>query len=177
MPLAVVANVDTSTPNLYFVQADHLDRPIKMTDGTETIVWDAVYKPFGDVYSISGTAGSNLRFPGQYFLIEDGLHYNWYRHYDPTLGRYLQPDPLGFVDGPSVYSYVHDSPIGLADPDGLEPRRKKTADPGPRCSGPNSVCEGGNQGGFLDLFNPGCLLCSDCFTKAFGRRPTGDDTE
>ena len=72
MPIALVANVDTSTPNLYFVHADHLDRPIKMTDSTETIVWDAVYKPFGEAQSISGTAANNLRFPGQYFLIEGG---------------------------------------------------------------------------------------------------------
>src|SRR5260370_29852962 len=97
MPLAVVANVDTSTPHLYFVHADHLHRPIKMTDSAEAIVWDAVYKPFGEVYSISGTASNNLRFPGQYFLIEDGLHYNWYRHYDPTIGRYLQSDPFGMA--------------------------------------------------------------------------------
>ncbi len=94
MPLVVVANVDTAAPNLYFVQADHLDRPIKMTDGAAAIVWDAVYKPFGEVQSISGTATNNLRFPGQYFLMESGLHYNWYRHYDSTIGRYIQPDPL-----------------------------------------------------------------------------------
>ena len=93
MPLALVANVDTS-PSLYFVHPDHLNRPIRMTDGSENVVWDAVYNPFGDVSSITGTASNNLRFPGQYFLIEDGLHYNWYRHYDPTIGRYIQPDPL-----------------------------------------------------------------------------------
>jgi hypothetical protein len=46
MPLAVVANVDTS-PTLYFVHPDHLNRPIKMTDGSESVVWDAVYNPFG----------------------------------------------------------------------------------------------------------------------------------
>jgi RHS repeat-associated protein len=118
MPLAVVANVDTSTPHLYFVHADHLDRPIKMTDSTEAIVWDAVYRPFGDVYSISGTAANNLRFPGQYFLIEDGLHYNWYRHYDPTLGRYLEADPLGFIDGPGLYEYVKGNPVERRDPTG-----------------------------------------------------------
>jgi RHS repeat-associated protein len=96
LPLAVVANVDTS-PVLYFVHADHLNRPIRMTDGSESVVWDAIYNPFGDVNSITGSASNNLRFPGQFFLIEDGLHYNWYRHYDPTLGRYIQPDPLSDV--------------------------------------------------------------------------------
>ncbi|MEW6643057.1 MAG: RHS repeat-associated core domain-containing protein [Pseudomonadota bacterium] len=94
LPLAMVANVNTTTPNLYYVHADHLDRPLKMTDGSTAIVWDVVYQPFGAVQSISGTATNNLRFPGQYFLMEVGLHYNWHRHYDPTLGRYTQPDPV-----------------------------------------------------------------------------------
>jgi RHS repeat-associated protein len=120
LPLAVVADVDTSTPKLWTVHADHLDRPIRMTDDTKAVVWDAVYQPFGAVYSITGTATNNLRFPGQYFLLEAGLHYNWHRHYDPTLGRYLQPDPLGFVDGPSVYAYVRSSPSMRFDLLGLE---------------------------------------------------------
>ena len=60
----------------------------------------------------------NARFPGQWFQSETGLHYNWHRHYDPTLGRYTQPDPLGFVDGPSVYAYAGGSLFRWVDPDG-----------------------------------------------------------
>jgi RHS repeat-associated protein len=101
MPIALVADVDTS-PTLYFVHTDHLDRPIMMTDVNKSIVWQADYNPFGGVYSITGSATNNLRFPGQYFLMEDGLHYNWYRHYDPTIGRYIQPDPLRDVIATSV---------------------------------------------------------------------------
>jgi RHS repeat-associated protein len=93
LPLAVITDVDTA-PQPLFVHADHLDRPIKMTNASRDVVWDAVYKPFGEVHSITGSATNNLRFPGQYFLLESGLHYNWHRHYDPTLGRYLQPDPI-----------------------------------------------------------------------------------
>jgi RHS repeat-associated protein len=119
LPLALVADVDTMSPNLYFVHADHLDRPLKMTDASQAIVWDAVYRPFGDMHSITGTAANNLRFPGQYFLMEAGLHYNWYRHYDPTIGRYLQTDPLGFVDGPSRYAYARGNPVSYVDPRGL----------------------------------------------------------
>jgi RHS repeat-associated protein len=101
------------------VHPDHLNRPVWMTDSTEALVWDAVYWPFGAVYSITGGAVNNLRFPGQYFLLEAGLHYNWYRHYDPTLGRYTQPDPLGFVDGPSLYAYARSAPAMRIDPRGL----------------------------------------------------------
>jgi RHS repeat-associated protein len=118
VPLAVVASVDTS-PTLYFVHADHLNRPIRMTDTSESVVWDAVYNPFGDVNSITGSASNNTRFPGQYFLIEDGLHYNWYRHYDPMLGRYIQSDPRGFINGPSMYAYAIGNPISWTDRLGL----------------------------------------------------------
>jgi hypothetical protein len=47
------------------------------------------------------------------------LHYNWHRQYDPTVGRYTQPDPLGFVDGPSVYGYVKGAPQARIDIKGL----------------------------------------------------------
>ena len=118
MPLAVVSDVNTASPNLYFVHADQIDTPVRMTDVSKNVVWDAYFLPFGGVISIIGSATNNLRFPGQYFLIEDGLHYNWYRHYDPTIGRYTQPDPLGFPDGPSVYAYAASTPIIKVDPRG-----------------------------------------------------------
>jgi RHS repeat-associated protein len=97
LPVAVITDVDAA-PQLLFVHADHLDRPIKMTNTSKTVVWDAIYRPFGEVHSITGSATNSLRFPGQYFLLESGLHYNWHRHYDPTFGRYLQPDPIRMVD-------------------------------------------------------------------------------
>jgi RHS repeat-associated protein len=118
MPLAVVADVDTPSPNLYYVHADHLDRPLKMTDGTEAVVWDAVYNPFGDVNAITGSASNNLRFPGQYFLIEAGLHYNWHRHYDPTIGRYTQTDPIGQA--------LATTPLGLSAP--IKPKNITNSD-------------------------------------------------
>jgi RHS repeat-associated protein len=90
----VRSDVNTGSPNLYYVHADQIDTPVMMTDDAKNVVWDALFLPFGTVESITGSATNNLRFPGQYFLIEDGLHYNWYRHYDPTLGRYTRPDPL-----------------------------------------------------------------------------------
>jgi RHS repeat-associated protein len=67
---------------------------------------------------VTGTAVFDARFPGQWFQSETGLHYNWHRSYDPTLGRYTQSDPLGFVDGPSVYGYAGGSPQRWVDRDG-----------------------------------------------------------
>jgi len=114
MPLAVA-----EAANLYMVHTDHLGRPIRMTDSTKATVFQAIYKPYGEVYTTSGTKAQNLRFPGQYFQIETGFAYNWHRHYDPITGRYTQPDPLKFVDGPSVYGYVGSSPLIKVDSSGL----------------------------------------------------------
>ena len=74
------------------------------TSGGPAIAWQAKYDPFGNVVTITNPTAMTARFPGQWFQIEDGLSYNWHRNYDPTLGRYSQADPLGFVDGPGVYS-------------------------------------------------------------------------
>lgn len=117
-PLAVVNAVNTASPVTWWVSVDHLNRPVKMTDAAKASVWTAVWAPWGSPHSITGTATLHARFPGQWYQMEAGLHYNWHRSYDPTLGRYTQPDPLGFVDGPSVYSYVRGTPLRYVDRDG-----------------------------------------------------------
>jgi RHS repeat-associated protein len=53
------------------------------------------------------------------FQAESGLHYNWFRQYDPTIGRYTQPDPLGLEAGISRYAYVTNNPLQQSDPRGL----------------------------------------------------------
>ena len=86
-PLAVVNAVNT-TPVTWSVSVDHLNRPIQMTDAAKASVWAATWLPWGGVHAITGTATLDARFPGQWFQAETGLHYNWHRHYDPTIGRY-----------------------------------------------------------------------------------------
>jgi len=81
------------------------------------VVWTASYLPFGGVHVTSG-APIDLRFPGQWFQAESGLHQNWMRDYDPTTGRYVEADPLGLVDGASVYGYVRQNPGRYVDPRG-----------------------------------------------------------
>jgi RHS repeat-associated protein len=64
----------------------------------------------------------NLRFPGQYYDQETGLNYNYYRDYDPNLGRYIESDPIGLIGGSwSTYGYVNGEPLTLADSTGLAP--------------------------------------------------------
>jgi RHS repeat-associated protein len=75
-------------------------RPVATTNASQSIAWSVIYQPFGEVQAINAPGTTmDLRFPGQWFQLETGLHYNWHRHYDPTTGRYLQPDPLIVDDG------------------------------------------------------------------------------
>jgi RHS repeat-associated protein len=86
---------------------------------------------FGGVRTTTGNPIS-ARFPGQWFQAESGLHQNWMRDYDPTTGRYLQADPLGLVDGASVYGYALQSPMMNVDP-----RGEDTLPPDPSGLGPD----------------------------------------
>jgi RHS repeat-associated protein len=116
---------------LYAVHVDHLNRPIMLTDAAKLNVWWASYEPFGKVRATGGALTQNLGLPGQWFQLETGLAYNWHRHYDPTIGRYTTADPLGFVDGPSVYAYAGNRPHQDVDENGLQRgRRGPSATPG-----------------------------------------------
>jgi RHS repeat-associated protein len=61
----------------------------------------------------------HLRFAGQYEDTETGWHYNWHRFYDPDIGRYLTPDPIGLKGGDNAYGYAGGDPLGAVDPWGL----------------------------------------------------------
>ena len=65
------------------------------------------------------TIENNLRFAGQIFDSETGLHYNYHRYYDPATGRYLTTDPIGLEGGINPYVYVENNPGNWVDPYGL----------------------------------------------------------
>jgi len=65
-------------------------------------------------------ATCNLRFPGQYFDTESGLNYNYMRDYDPSLGRYVQSDPIGLEGGLNVHIYTQCNPVRYIDPTGYQ---------------------------------------------------------
>ncbi len=105
--------------NYYWYQNDHLSTPQKMTDPSGVIVWSATYDAFGEAQIQVAAIENNLRFPGQYYDQETGLHYNYFRNYDPPTGRYVTPDPIGFESGINLFAYVANNPVNVIDPTGL----------------------------------------------------------
>lgn len=85
--------------------------------------WDQ-QEPFGNNVADENPSGFGvfdlpLRLPGQYFDKETNLHYNYYRDYDPSLGRYGESDPIGLIGGLNTYAYVRGAPLTGIDPTGL----------------------------------------------------------
>lgn len=115
----LLAKVDVADDKLLFYHNSYLGFPQALADDTNTIVWEGLYRPFGDVLvNPYSSAENNLRMPGQYFDSETGLHYNYNRYYDPKLGRYLQADPIGLAGGINLYTYAQNNPVNAIDPDG-----------------------------------------------------------
>jgi RHS repeat-associated protein len=104
--------------------------------------------PFGALVSQTGSGAitSDAGFPGQRTLMEIGTNvsYNWHRHYDASLGRYLQPDPLGLIDGTNRFAYAGSNPVMWSDPRGerISAGPMTPIPPGP--NGPQRCLGGGD---------------------------------
>jgi len=115
----------TSALKTYYVHTDHLNTPRRITNrNTNIIVWRWDSDPFGNGAAVQNPQGPvivtyNLRFPGQYVDSETGLFYNYFRDYDPAVGRYVESDPVGLAGGVNTYGYANASPMMLGDLLGL----------------------------------------------------------
>jgi RHS repeat-associated protein len=116
------AMVDVSSGEIYYFGNDRLGTPQILTDSTNTVVWEGIYKPFGEAdVNPNSSVVNNFRFAGQYYDQETGLHYNWNRYYDSRTGRYLTPDPLGIERGKNhLFVYAKNNPINSTDLMGLK---------------------------------------------------------
>jgi RHS repeat-associated protein len=116
-----LAKVDRT--GAYHVVADQIGTPTALYDTAGELAWQMQL----DLHGVPCPAGSGtseartecpFRWPGQYHDDDTGLHYNRFRFYDPGLGHYLSPDPLGVLGGTAFYAYTED-PTVLIDPWGL----------------------------------------------------------
>jgi RHS repeat-associated protein len=104
---------------MVFYHCDQIGTPQEMTDEEGEIAWQAQYKAWGEAKVTVEKIRNPLRFQGQYFDHETGLHYNRFRYYDPEIGRYLSKDPIGFAGGLNLHAYVANPTQGV-DPLGLQ---------------------------------------------------------
>ncbi|WP_232829775.1 RHS repeat domain-containing protein, partial [Pseudomonas amygdali] len=121
-PLARVDEKEGEVENkVYYFHTDQIGTPLEMTDAEGQIVWQAKYRAWGAVEKlVVNEVEQNLRFQGQYFDVETGLHYNTFRYYDPEIGRFITQDPIGLLGGSNLYRYAKNS-SGWIDPLGLSP--------------------------------------------------------
>ncbi|WP_338672158.1 putative T7SS-secreted protein [Streptomyces sp. SCSIO 30461] len=92
----------------FAIVTDLVGTPTQLIDESGNPAWRTRSTLWGTTtWAKSSTTYTPLRFPGQYFDPETGLHYNYFRHYDPETARYLSPDPLGLEPDPNPAAYVH----------------------------------------------------------------------
>jgi RHS repeat-associated protein len=115
------AAVNTSSTRIFFVHPDHLNTPRLVSDATGTAVWRwDQQEPFGVTVPDENPSGLGafelpLRFPGQYADKETSVYYNYFRDYDPAIGKYVQSDPIGLGGGINTYAYVLSKPTMRTD--------------------------------------------------------------
>ncbi|WP_149179845.1 putative T7SS-secreted protein [Streptomyces sp. TRM49041] len=109
----------------FSIVTDLVGTPTELIDESGTLAWHTRSTLWGTTtWSSTSNTYTPLRFPGQYFDPETGLHYNYFRHYDPVTARYLSADPLGLEPAPNPATYVH-NPHTWTDPLGLAPKCPK----------------------------------------------------
>ncbi|CAM5638630.1 putative T7SS-secreted protein [Streptomyces canus] len=105
----------------FAIVTDLVGTPTELIDEQGDIAWRTRSTLWGTTAWIADSAAyTPLRFPGQYYDPETGLHYNYFRHYDPETARYTTPDPLGLEPADNPITYVT-NPHTWTDPLGLTP--------------------------------------------------------
>ncbi|MFE8946539.1 polymorphic toxin type 30 domain-containing protein [Streptomyces sp. NPDC007856] len=114
----------------FAIVTDLVGTPSELIDEQGDIAWRTRSTLWGTTaWATDSTTYTPLRFPGQYYDPETGLHYNHFRHYDPETARYATPDPLGLEPSPNPIAYVS-NPHAWADPLGLSPYPPRIKDGG-----------------------------------------------
>lgn len=108
--------MDASTGNLSFLHHDAIGSVVATTDNTGNLANVFAYSPFGESSPLTGTT---FGYTGQRFDPESSLYYFKARYYNPTIGRFHQPDPAGYPANLNLYQYADNEPLDLIDPTGL----------------------------------------------------------
>jgi RHS repeat-associated protein len=117
-PLAFVVAAGAAA-GTYFLHTGQIGEPLMLTNASGAVVWSVAIDPWGQATTLApASVELDVRLVGQWLRGVSGLHQNWMRDYDPTLGRYVQADPMGLGDGTNLYTYVEGDPLNDQDPTG-----------------------------------------------------------
>ncbi|MEV8531990.1 RHS repeat-associated core domain-containing protein [Streptomyces sp. NPDC051211] len=120
-PQGGTAGQEETDRRFFSIVTDLIGTPQELVDEDGEITWRTRSTVWGTTgWNTDARAYTPLRFPGQYFDHESGLHYNLFRHYDPETGRYVTADPLGLAPTPHPSTYVP-NPFVWTDALGLAP--------------------------------------------------------
>lgn len=103
----------------YWYYYDALGSVVNISDNSGNLVSTIHYDVYGDFDETGSFTHNPYKFTGRRYDPESGLYFYRARMYSPELGRFLQTDPVGYVDGPNLYTYCSNRPIGASDPYGL----------------------------------------------------------
>ncbi|MGN6937593.1 DUF6531 domain-containing protein [Neisseria sp. P0012.S006] len=133
-PLAQVHNWTNeegeSRQQTHYFHCDQIGIPREMTDEDGNLLWFGNYTGWGKLKSetnISGTAHQPFRLQNQYCDCETGLHYNFFRYYEPDAGRFVNQDPIGLFGGSNFYMFAFNISRWL-DPLGLKGKSKRSCE-------------------------------------------------
>ncbi|MFT7218879.1 MAG: RHS repeat-associated protein [Candidatus Azotimanducaceae bacterium] len=120
--VVTVVTVDQASSNtvLNFVHTDHLGTPLMVTNEFQDIVWRARYSEHCFTTTQIELITMPIRYPGQYYDEEPGLHHNYHRDYDPDIGSYIQSDPIGLAGGYNTHTYAGNNQVVNIDPYGMK---------------------------------------------------------
>ena len=102
-----------------YYEQDALGSVSSLSDASGALANTYSYDSFGKLLSSSGTLTNPFQFTGREFDAETGLRYYRFRYFDPTIGRFISEDPVGFDGGINFYRYAQNNPSLLIDPFGL----------------------------------------------------------